>query len=352
MKVKTYATARACGLGLCALLCAAAPAASARQQQQQQQPAQGQQKPKVSSEAELKAAQAVAAAADATAALAAGGEFVKKYPKSEIRLEVARAAAGKIAQVADPAQRVALFEGFLKTFGEPAEANLVGPALALAYVSAKRLDDAFRVAGPAAVERFENPFDVLVALTLAGADEVARGNAKYLQQSRQLGLKAVELFEADRMPAGGDAAAWASYKSDRLPQVYHSLAVLSYVSGDKADAKAKLERAVALGTTAAVSYYLIGQLADEEYQQLAKQYNSATGEARAEAEKRALAQMDKVIDAYARTVALAEGDARYDQLRTQVRSDLETYYKHRNKNSTDGLQALIDKYKKPAAARP
>ncbi|HLL74937.1 MAG TPA: hypothetical protein VK421_06700 [Pyrinomonadaceae bacterium] len=348
MKVNTYGTARACALGLCALLCVAAPAAGRQQQQQPAPPPP----PKVSSEAELKAAQAVEKAADAAAALAAAGEFVKKYPKSEIRLEVARLVADKIAKAPDAAQRVTLSEGFLKTFNAPAEANVINPDLAIAYVNAKRLDDAFRVADPAAAANFERPMDMLITLTMTGADELQRGNAKYRDQSRQLGLKAAEMFEADRMPAGTDAARWAAHKAEWLPKIYHSLAVMSYVSGDKADARAMLEKAVALNTTEAVSYYLLGRIADEEYQELAKQHRGATGAAQDELHKQALARMDKAIDAYARAIALAEGDARYEQLRTGLRPTLEDFYKYRNNNSTEGLQALIDKYKKPAAAKP
>lgn len=349
MKAKTYGAARACALGLCAILAAANQAAAARQQQ----PApQGQQKPKVSSDAELKAAQAVESAADAAAALAAAAEFVKKYPKSEVRLEVARVAADKIAKAPDAAQRVALSEGFLKTFNNPAEANVISSDLALAYVTAQRLDDAFRVADPSAVAAFERPIGMLVTLTMTGTEELQKGNAKYRDQSRQLGLKAVEMFEAGSVPEGTDAAAWAEYKSKWLPQVYHSLAVISYVSGDKADARARLEKAAALNTTEAVSYYLLGRIADEEYQELAKQHRAAPAAAQTELHKQALARMDQAIDAYARALALAEGNARYEQLRTGLRPVLEDYYKFRNNNSTDGLQALIDKHKKPAAAKP
>jgi hypothetical protein len=127
---------------------------------------------------------------------------------------------------------------------------------------------------------------------------------------------------------------------------------MSYVSGDKADARAKLERAAALNTTEALSYYLLGRMADEEYQELAKQHSAATGTAQTELLKQALAQMDKAIDSYARALALAEGEARYEQLRTGLRPALEEFYKYRNNNSTEGMQALIDKYKKPAAAKP
>lgn len=353
MKVKTEGVARACALGLCALAVAAGGGASAAARPQQQQPApQTQQQPKVSSEAEMKAVQAVEQAADGAAALAAADAFVKKYPKSVVRLEVARVVTDKIANVPDAAQRVALLEGMQKTFDAPGEANVFSSELARAYANAKRLDDAFRVAAPAAIGSFERPVGMLVTLTVTGASELQRGNAKFRDQTRALGLRAVEIFEAPAPPAGYDPAAWGSYKAQWLPQVSHSLAVISYVSGDKADARARLEKAVAMGTTEALSYYLLGLIADEEYQELAKQHKAAAGAAQTDLHKQALARMDQVIDAYARAIALAEGNAQYDQLRTGLRPTLEDYYKFRHKNSTDGLQALIDKYKKPAAPTP
>ena len=351
MRAKTYGAARACALGLCAILAAANQSAAARQQQQQ--PAQGQQqKPKVSSADELKAAQAVETAADAAAAMAAASEFVKKFPKSEVRLEVARITADKIAKATDAAQRVALSETFLKTFNAPGEAGVINSDLALAYVAAKRLDDAFRVADPAAVATFERPVGMLVTLAMTGADELQKGNAKYRDQSRQLGLKAVEMFESGQVPTGYEAASWGEYKARWLPQVHHSLAVMAYLSGDKAEARTRLEKATALGTSEVVSYYLLGRIADDEYQELAKQHRAAAGASQADLLKQALARMDQVIDAFARALALAEGNAQYDQLRAGLKPVLEEYYKYRNNNSTDGLQALIDKYKKPAAAKP
>lgn len=346
MKVKTYGTARACALAVCAILCAA-PSSDAAARARQQQPAQ--QEIKLSSEAELKGWKAVQSAADGAAALAAAGEFLKKFPQSPARAEAANVVADKIAAVQDPARRVALAEGFLKTFNAPAEANLINSTLALAYAGANRLDDAFRVADPAAVGNFVSPVGMLVTLAMRGTDEAQNGNVKYLAQSQQLGLKAVEMFEAAAPPAGADPARWAAYKAEWHPKIYHSLAVMSYVGGDMDDARAKLERAAALGTTEAVTFYLLGRIADEAYQELAKQYKAATGTAQADLHKQALAQLDKAVDAYARAVALAEGDARYEKLRAGLRPVLEDYYKFRHNGSTDGLQALLDKYKKPAA---
>jgi hypothetical protein len=67
--------------------------------------------------------------------------------------------------------------------------------------------------------------------------------------------------------------------------------------------------------------------------------------------KRAQEQLDKVIDLYARAVALSEGRAEYQPMHDQLTTPLTSYYKYR-KGSTEGLQQLIDKYKKPATVTP
>jgi len=60
--------------------------------------------------------------------------------------------------------------------------------------------------------------------------------------------------------------------------------------------------------------------------------------------------LDSVIDAYAHMVALSEGKAQFQQVRQEYFQDLETYYKYRHHNSTEGLQQLIDTYK--VASKP
>jgi hypothetical protein len=64
--------------------------------------------------------------------------------------------------------------------------------------------------------------------------------------------------------------------------------------------------------------------------------------------KQVEATLDKVVEAYAQTVAMTEGDTQYQTPHDQIKKDLETYYKYRHGGSTSGLQQLMDKYKKPA----
>lgn len=348
MKRNFFAAALLRALCLCAPL-ALAPAAAAQYTSPPAKPG-GQQQQPAASDAEIKSAQAVEAAADGAAALKAAEDFVKKHAKSALRPQVARIVANKIAGTADAAQRVAQGEGYLKIFSAADEAGVINPHLVRAYVDAKRYDDAYRVGSVETVGKFEDPVGAMITLAITGVQLARQQNPKYVQQSVQLGQKALEMMEANQRPAGVDEAAWADYKTRWLPQLYQEMGFLSLATGNTADAKTKLDRAAAINSTDPQTYALIGYIADLEYKQLAEQHKAASGAQKAELLTKAHEQMDKVIDHYARAVALAEGDARFDQLRAQLRQDLENYYKYR-KGSTEGLQQLLDKYKKPAGSK-
>ena len=57
-------------------------------------------------------------------------------------------------------------------------------------------------------------------------------------------------------------------------------------------------------------------------------------------------QLDHVIDVYAQAIAASEASPQYQQAAAALRENLTAYYKYRHNNSTDGMQALIDRYKK------
>lgn len=353
MKQRVVVCGRAWALALCFASCVAGVAQAqsypAESQPKEQQKGKG--APQVS-DAEVKAAKAVESAADAQTVMAATGGFMKKYPKSTLRPQVARIVAGKIAGVTDPAQRAAAAENFSKVFTLPDEAGIVTSVLVDAYVAAKRYDDVYRVATPAAIEKSEDPLGTMVTLVLTGANLAQQKNVKYVVPSQQLGLRAVEMIEGDKKPAGLDAARWGEYKTKWLPQLYSSLALLSLSGGNAADAGAKLQKAAALKSTDPNTYILLGMLTNDDYQRVAQQHKAAAGAEKDELLKKATALMDQVIESYAHAVALIEGDARYDQTRAQLMQDMESYYKFRHSGSSDGMRQLIDKYKKPAAVQP
>jgi hypothetical protein len=362
MKQRNLSGARLLALCLCAPLALAAAAARAQTPaypaptpQATPRPPGGQQ-PAQSNlptvpDAELNAARTVETAADAAASVAAADAFLKKYPKSPLRIQLARLLAGKIVGLEDAAQRVTLSERAATLFNAPDELAVLNPLLVEVYVKAKRMDDAFRVGGDVAVaEKFENPLGTMIYLAQMGDEEARRGNRKFVAQAQALGLRAVQLIESGQRPASLDEETWGEYRTKRLPQLYNSLAMLSMVGGNVEDAKAKLAKAVGLNSTEPFTYILMGSIADQEYQATAKAHQTATGAAKDELMKKAQGLADQAIEAFAHAVALTEGNAAYDQLRPQLMQALEWHYKSR-KGSTDGMRAVIDKYKKSAAPK-
>jgi len=304
-------------------------------------------KPPSVPEPELKAAKAIEAAADIPAMLAAATEFFQKYPKSPLRPQVAPLVADRIGQIEDPAQRITHSESYLKLFTAPAEAELVNQHLLSAYTAANRLDEAFALA-PTAVDKSYDPVAAMINLARGGLAEARNQNLKYVAPSRQIALKAIALIESNKKPEAVLDATWNDYKTRWHWQLYQWVAMLSLAAGDKADAKARLTSAVGLNPHDPINYVLLSTMANDEYQRLVQAHKAAPAGAEKDALlKQAEAQMDEVIDAYAHAVALTEGNAQYDTMRAGLRADLESYYKYRHNNSSDGLQALIDKYKKP-----
>ncbi|HJQ70366.1 MAG TPA: hypothetical protein VKA70_15420 [Blastocatellia bacterium] len=300
------------------------------------------------SDAENEALKKIRDAADPTAKLAAAGEFVKKYPKSVKHTEVLAHVVGEIGKLPDAAQQITLLESASTIFNQPGDAEKINPIILDAYLKANRLDDAFRVAA-SIVEKSPNDITVLTHMSLLGTDQAKQRNGKYVQVSQTYGAKAIELIEADKMPAGMDAASWGQFKTRWLPQLYQSMGILSFVTGNKAEAKVKLDKAVAVNSTDPVTYMLLGSLSNEEYQQLAQQHKTmASGPMKDQLLKDAHTKLDTVIEMFARAVALSEGQPQYQALHDQLLQDLTAYYKYRNNGKEDGLRQLIDKHKKPA----
>ena len=303
------------------------------------------------SDAEFKDARKVEAAADAQGRLQAAGAFLKKYPKSELRPQLAQLVVAKIGDVTDLAQRLTLAENFRTLFNEPAEADLINPTLLSAYLKTNHTDEAFALAAKVA-DSLPNPVPLLTDLSFAGYAQAQQQIVKYLSQSIQYAGRAIELLESDKKPANLDAATWSDYKTKLLPSLYQVQGFLLFAGGDAATAKTKLTKAVALNPADAMNYALLGNIRNDEYQSLATQYKAATGATQTDLLKQAEAVLDQVIDDYAHAVALAAGNPRYQGMHDQLMQDLEAYYKYRHKGSTDGLQALIDKYKQPASVKP
>lgn len=331
-------------LSACVLACACALAGAARAAAQDNKAKQSD--VKVSS-GERDAAAKIDKAQGPEAKLQAGAEFVKKYPKSALRPQVAQAVAREIANTQDAQLKISLAQTYLGFFTDPSEAAPVNDILLTAYINSGHADEAFKMAS-ARLAANPDDVDLLRGLAIVASNEVIKGNTAFAAQGQQYGAKAIELLEADKKPAGMDDAKWASYKAESLPALYRATGIIAYKTNDTATALARLEKAAALKSTDPGVYLLLSDLSYGEYEQLAKQYQvMPAGASKDAALKQVEAQMDKTIEAYAQAIAITEGNPQYKAPHDQMRQDIENLYKYRHKGSTEGLQQVIDKYKKP-----
>ncbi|HEX8355677.1 MAG TPA: hypothetical protein VF611_22410 [Pyrinomonadaceae bacterium] len=326
-------------LSACALACALALGVSAQEAAKQAEV-------KVSG-GEREAAQKIEKAKGTAARLQAAAAFVKKYPQSPLRKAVAEALAGEVSATADAQEALALAQTYVDIFNLPDEAQRVNATLLNAYINTGQVEDAMKL-GSGWLAQHPDDVATMQNLTILASSQAIKGNAAFAAQGRQYGAKAIELIEADKMPAGFDAAKWADFKKTSLVSLYRETGVLAYKAGEKKAALALLEKAAALNSPDPGVYFLVSEINNDEYELRAKEYQVASAAEKPAALQRVESQLDKVIDSYARAIAVTEGNAQYQQANAAFKQDLERYYKFRHKNSTDGMQQLIDKYKRPA----
>jgi tetratricopeptide (TPR) repeat protein len=188
---------------------------------------------------------------------------------------------------------------------------------------------------------------VRVLLALLGADLARKQNVKYMKVSGEYGARAIELIEADKKPSAMENDVWLKEKA-LLPILYQQMGIISLVGQNTSEAEVKLEKAAQLNPADPFNYALLGSITNSEYQTLAVSLQSMpASKAKDEALQKANQIMDKVIERYARAVALSEGKPQYQSLHDQVIQDLTTYYQYRHHNSVEGLQKYIDGYKLP-----
>lgn len=326
----------ACAVAAC--VCALAWGAAAQEAQQAAQP-------KVSG-GERSAAEKIDKAKGAEAKIQAAAEFLQKYPQSALRPKVAEAIASEVSATTDPQLKASLAETYLSLFNAPGEADRVSFQLLDAYIMGERAEEAFR-AGGAWLQKNPDDVETQRRLVTTGFNASVRGNNGFLAPGIQYGAKALELLEADKRPAGIDEARWAKAKAEWVPELHRELGIMAFRAGDRAAARRHLARAVELKHPDPAVYLILGEMANEDYNQLAKEYQvTPAGAAKDALLPKVEASLDLVIDAFARIVAATAGNAQYQAAHDQIRQDLESYYKYRHKGSTDGLQQIIDKYKR------
>ena len=291
---------------------------------------------------------AIVSAPDPAAKVKASADLIHKYPRTLARPRVARDLAAQIAKLTDASQRLSLAQEYQKVFDEPSEQELILPVLIDAHANANQPDEAF-AKGAAFLSQNPDSLRVLVALVSVGAEQAKKKNSKFVAQTIQYGTHTIELIESDKKPADMDDVSWKEYKNSVLPAVYRSMGLLNLLKGDRVQAKTQYTKASELAPSDPFNFLMLSALLNDEYQIAAQKYKGMPEGPAKEAElKKTQTMLDSVIEAYAKTIALSEGNPALLQVRQQYLQDLEAYYRYRHNNSTEGMQQLIDKYKAPA----
>ena len=292
------------------------------------------------SPAETEALAAIKLATNPTTKLAAAEDFIAKFPNSKARLSVAETIAGEILKIKNGSVALALLDRAQAVFTSEPEKEILKPVALEAYAIGNRIDDAFALASEMLAKNPDN-INVLVRMTLLGSEEARKRNRKYADASLQYGLKAIALIEAGKKPANVEAETWALQSN-----LYQQTAILYLASGNTQEAKSRLTKAAALAPQNPSNFALLARVMNADYLSQMDAYEAMPeGKARQDAKKNLEVLLDSLIETYARAAGLATGRTEYQTLLQQVIPDLTTYYKRRNKESTQGLQQLINRYR-------
>ena len=288
---------------------------------------------------------AIKLATNPTTKLAAAEDFIAKFPNSTARISVAEIVAGEILKIKNGAVALALLDRARAIFTSEQEQEILKPVALDAYVIGNRIDDAFVLAGQM-LARNPDDINVLVRMTLAGAEETRKKNRKYADVSLQYGLKAIALIEAGKKPASVDDETWALQRGNLAAELYQQTAILYLASANTQEAKSRLAKAATLSPQDPSNFALLARLMSADYLLQTDAYEAMPeGETRQNARKKLETLLDSMIDTYARAAGLATGRAEYQTLLQQVIPDLTIYYKRRNNQSIKGLQQLINRYR-------
>lgn len=296
-------------------------------------------------DAERKAIEKINTGANPEAKMKAAGDFLKKHAKSSMRPRVATYVANEITRVSNRQQRASLIQNYMSLFNLVEEGDQVRPQLIEDLLEAAKFDQAL---GEASQYLARNPDDVPVHISVAwaGAKQVQNQAAspKLVEAANLSSAKAVEMMEADQRPARFTPEDWTTYRDSWLYRLYQARGLMLYTANDKAQAKENLEKSAGLEPYDPSTLMMLVNITNEEYQTLAQQYQK---EKKEELLTKALERMDEVIEWLARAVAATDGKEELKTVNQSSRENLEAYYSFRHEGKTDGLKALIDKFRRP-----
>src|SRR5260370_12875875 len=216
----------------------------------------------------------------------------------------------------------------------------------LGAITQKKFADAYALAKHV-LNDDSNNVKVLIPLGYSGviASTEAR-NESFNAEAANYAQKAIQLIESGKAPDS-----WAPFKNkeDVLASLHYALgsyslktkpenAIADFIKAAQMDSDHK--------TAPSTYYYLALAYQNGPYKRLSEDYSKRySNQAESPESKAALENvnkvLDKIIDAYARAVALAGSDPQHQNAKAQWMARLTELYKFRHNNSDAGLNELI-----------
>jgi tetratricopeptide (TPR) repeat protein len=241
-------------------------------------------------------------------------------------------------------------EAFLAKFPNSVLAPRAKPILVLVYAQTNRFEKAFEM-GREVLSADPNNFSILYVLALAAATASKGRDTRFDADGLTYATRALELAASGNSPPGVAPQMWEQQKSKALGSLHQAAGLFLYNKADYDPAIEHLKKAAELDPSDPVTFYLIGEaLKLGKYAKLRESYDKLTPEEKvADAGKQLLQQVDAVVDEmiemYARTVAISEANASFQALNQEARKLLESFYRYRHNDTTEGMEELIKKYK-------
>lgn len=171
-------------------------------------------------------------------------------------------------------------------------------------------------------------------------------NESFNSDSIGFAKKAIQLIESGKAPEG-----WAPFtsKDDALSYLYYTIGFLN-IKSNPSEALGSLIRAAQFESNikkTPSTYYLIAAAYEAgPYAKQSADYKAAfEGKDETPQSKLALENInqiiDRMVDAYARAVAIAGSEAKYQTQKTDWMSSLTDWYKFRHNKSDEGLNEVI-----------
>jgi tetratricopeptide (TPR) repeat protein len=194
----------------------------------------------------------------------------------------------------------------------------------------------------------DNPdnLKVLIALGYEGVLASEARNESFNADAATYGRKAIQLIESGKVPDS-----WEPFKNreDVLASLYYAEGFYALKPKPEA-AVADFIKTVQINSdrknSASSYYYLAVSYQNGPYKRLSDDYQKRFGNQAESPESKAALEsinkvMDKMIDAYARAVALAQKDPQQAAAMTSWRARLTDFYKFRHEGSDVGLNEFI-----------